>query len=191
MTLDAGQNRPQGHHQQQNFGTRLTKSTRTLRDAARALDSETLPVRHDVSDCEARALLDAASIAETPCAPDEAAGMARGLTGLYPAREVNDAAAYAAGITAMLVAYPLRDAKRVCDPVTGLPSRLKWLPTLADVREALEAEKVRRGYIVRNARTLLARNAAKREELDWEKARPAAEERRKQVEMLLRVRRVD
>ena len=38
--------------------------------------------------------------------------------------------------------------RRVVDPVTGLPARLKWLPSIAEVREALDkVDRALRGPI--------------------------------------------
>lgn len=45
-----------------------------------------------------------------------------------------------AGVAAVLAHYPAAVVHRVVDPVHGLPGRTKWLPTIAEVREACEQE---------------------------------------------------
>lgn len=40
----------------------------------------------------------------------------------------------------MFCDYPENVVSVVCNPARGLPSRLKFLPTLAEIKEALEAE---------------------------------------------------
>lgn len=126
---------------------------------------------------------------QRPCASREAGAFAEQLLGFYPAREVNDAQTYVNGVTALLCAYPADFVKRVCDPVTGLPSRLKWLPTLADIREALDAEKSRRDRILANAAYVIAEAARRKREAEddakWASERPTSEERAKQVQALL------
>jgi hypothetical protein len=41
-------------------------------------------------------------------------------------------------VAAILVEYPPEIVDFVCDPRTGLPRRLKWLPTIAEIAEACE-----------------------------------------------------
>ena len=121
--------------------------------------------------------------------PDEASVYASRLLGFYPAREVNDPKAFSSGMTALLSAYPVDLVRRVCDPVTGLPSRLKFLPTLAEVKEALEAELARRKRITANAQWVVSeaekRAAEAREAVDFERNRPPAEVRKAQAEKLI------
>lgn len=142
-----------------------------------------------VTVAEAQAVLDAVEGHDGLCAPADAAAFAGQLVNYYPAREVNDAKAYIAAMAAMFAAFPRDFAKRVCNPVTGLPSRLKFLPTLAEVREALDTEAARRKLIVANARYVLDQ-AAKRaaeaeEEARWANKLPTTEDRARQVQRLL------
>lgn len=104
------------------------------------------------------------------CHPVRASEFAHDLLGFYPAREVNNAKVFAAGMTALFVAYPQDLVKRVCDPVRGLPSRLKWLPTIADAREALDAEKLRRDRIAANARWVLKEAEKREREAEWDRS---------------------
>ena len=135
-------------------------------------------------------MLEAIEGRNAPCDPAVAATYARTLLGLYPARDLNDPETYAKAMTALMAAYPKDFLKRVCDPVTGLPSKLKFLPTLADVREALDLEASRRAKIIANARYVLDQAAKARaeaeEEARFKAQHPTAEERARQVQELLR-----
>lgn len=46
---------------------------------------------------------------------------------------------YIAAAVALLTRYPNHVIVAVTDPVTGIPSKMKWLPTLADIKEACDA----------------------------------------------------
>ena len=138
---------------------------------------------------EAQAVLDEMAGRDMVCTPNDAAAAVGQLLGLYPGREITDAKTYTQGLTALLAAYPRDFVKRVCNPVTGLPSRLKFLPTLAEVREALDAERLRRDRISASARYIVAQAQRHRKEAEEEAAfqanRPAAEQRARQVQDLL------
>lgn len=162
--------------------TPSTISTATLRAAVSLLDSDCrINLESTVTASQATAVLDAMAGRDQPCDAGTAADLARTLIGLYPAREVYDARAYVAGMTAVLMSHPADFARRVCDPVRGLPSRLKWLPTLADVTGAIAVERGRRERIMANARYVLARHEARRREADeraaFEASRPCAADR--------------
>jgi len=43
-------------------------------------------------------------------------------------------------VIAVLSDYPLDIVRRVVDPRSGLPSQSKWLPTVAEIKAALEQE---------------------------------------------------
>ena len=142
------------------------------------------------SPSDAKAVIAASEGLAAHTEPDIANQYVSQLLGFYPAREVNDAKMYSAGMTALLAAYPVDLVKRVCDPVTGLPSRLKWLPTLADVREALDLELARRNRILWNANWVISehakRAAQKKEDDEFERNRPSVEERKRQADELLK-----
>lgn len=169
-------------------------STGTLQAVARKLDTDSLLVaERSVTVAEAEMLLNSLIGRDEKATPEEASGMARNLVGLYPAREVNDGRAYAAGMAMVLAAHPLDFVRRVCDPVKGLPSRLKWLPTLADVTAAIEEERTRRERIAANARYVICEHQRReRERLEaeeFERNRLPAEERaRKAAEVMAQFR---
>jgi hypothetical protein len=139
---------------------------------------------------EAQLALDQLEGRDTLCSASEAATFAEQLVNFYPAREIHDARTYISGMTAIMASFPSDFAKRVCDPVNGIPSRLKFLPTLAEVKEALTAEDKRRVRIAANARYVIEqaeKRAAEAEEARrWEAERPAAEERFKRVQEILK-----
>jgi hypothetical protein len=68
--------------------------------------------------------------------------MATRLFGYYRASEANDPEMFIMGATAMLANYPEPIVMKVCDPVRGLPSTSKFLPSIAEIREACEREMV-------------------------------------------------
>ena len=47
---------------------------------------------------------------------------------------------FAGGVIAVLSDYPVAVVRRVVDPRHGIPSRSKWLPTIAELKEACELE---------------------------------------------------
>jgi hypothetical protein len=61
---------------------------------------------------------------------------ARLLLGCYRAGDANDPEVYVAAVVAVLSNFPTDIVRSVCDPVRGLPSQTKWLPTVAEVVEA-------------------------------------------------------
>jgi hypothetical protein len=138
---------------------------------------------------EARTVLEGMEGRDVLCTPSEAAEAVGRLLGLYPGREITDPRTYTQGLTAMLAAYPKDFVKRVCNPVTGLPSRLKFLPTVADLHEALEAEKTRRDRIAAAAKYVIQQDEKRRKEAReaaaFEANRPSLDERARKVKELL------
>lgn len=65
---------------------------------------------------------------------------ARLLLGCYRTGDANDPETYVAAIAATLARFPQDTITAVTHPVSGLPSRLSWLPTVKEVRNACEAE---------------------------------------------------
>ena len=60
------------------------------------------------------------------------------LFGCYRRGEANDPEIYTMAIAATLAEYPREVVEHVTDPRTGLPAKLKFLPSVAEVREACE-----------------------------------------------------
>jgi hypothetical protein len=85
------------------------------------------------------------------CLPEVATRRAGVLLGCYRRGEAEEPEIYSAAVASVLASYPQQVAYRVTDPRSGLPGRSQWLPTVAEVRAACEAEMA------------LARDAAARE----------------------------
>lgn len=62
------------------------------------------------------------------------------MFGCYRKQDANDPDVYVAAIASILDEYPPSVIDFITDPRTGLPNRLKWLPTVAEVREACETQ---------------------------------------------------
>lgn len=62
------------------------------------------------------------------------------LVGSYSRARAHDPETYADAIAATLAGYPREVIQRVTDPRTGIQRTLKWLPEVADVVEACDAE---------------------------------------------------
>lgn len=121
--------------------------------------------------------------------PATAAEFARRLTACYPDLKPADPERYALSLAKVFASYPESLGRRIVDVVSGLPSRLLFSPKVADVTRALEGEMSRRRIIRANALWHVQegeRRAAKaHQEAEWERNRPAAEQRRRTVDELL------
>ena len=60
------------------------------------------------------------------------------LLGCYRTGEANDPEVYAKSVVSVLAEYPVDVIHAVCDPRYGIASKLKWLPTIAELKEACE-----------------------------------------------------
>lgn len=69
-------------------------------------------------------------------AAEVGAGLKR-LLGCYPNGKPGDPQVYVAAITAVLAQYPNEIVRQITDPVQGVPSHCKFLPTVAELTEAL------------------------------------------------------
>lgn len=68
------------------------------------------------------------------------------LFGYYPPHEVSDPKAFLAAVTAIFEMYPEDVVARVIDPLSGLPSKQKFAPKLAEIKEACEDHYRARRY---------------------------------------------
>lgn len=75
-----------------------------------------------------------------PCSPLLAAKQTRVLLGCYRKGEAADPEVYVASVATVLTRYPETIVRKVTHPVDGLPGKLNWLPTVAEVRSACDAE---------------------------------------------------
>lgn len=105
---------------------------------------------------------------------------------------------FANGLVDFLSAQPFEFVKTVCSPVHGLPARLKFPLKLADVADAIDAERHRHATIVSNAKWTLhalekgERERAENERIERERAKITPEEReRRMAQILGRMNRVE
>lgn len=75
------------------------------------------------------------------------------LLGCYRMGDANDPEVYTAAIIAILSDYPESIIREVVDPRVGLPSKVQWLPTPKEVKEACDS-------LHRHARWLQERDEA-------------------------------
>ena len=82
-----------------------------------------------------------------------AARLASTLFDYYPRNDANNPEVFLSGATKMLSDYPEAIAIAVCDISRGLPSTNKFLPSIAEIREACEREiKWHAAVVQRDAR---------------------------------------
>ncbi len=76
----------------------------------------------------------------------QAAKIAEILLGCYRKGEVDNPQVYTAAVVEVLSAYPTEVMIQVADPVNGLPGKLKFLPTISEIKAECElhAEPLRR-----------------------------------------------
>jgi hypothetical protein len=129
-------------------------------------------------DC--RHVLEAIWNDSAPAPLEDAARLARRLVESYPARAVADGKTYATVMAACFAEFPVSMGKRVVHPVYGLPGRLKFLPTVAEVVEALKAEQKRRDTIAATAGWMI-KERKRREQEAADEARMPSPERRKEL----------
>lgn len=118
-----------------------------------------------VSPTEAQELIEAIEArGDVTTHPQLAASSARTLMGMFPAKAFNDPEVFVTALTALFSAYDHEFIKAICNPVDGLPTRLKYAVSLADVKEALEAERNKRLALLSRARWTLREHARREEE---------------------------
>jgi hypothetical protein len=60
------------------------------------------------------------------------------MMGCYRLGEVGDPETYFTAVIAVLLRYPPDVITAVTEPATGIPSKVKWLPTIAEIVEACD-----------------------------------------------------
>jgi hypothetical protein len=94
-----------------------------------------------------------------PCELLTAVERASLVIGCYRKGDVGDPEIYQRAVVAVLARYPESVVIAVTEPATGIPSKLKWLPTIAEIVEACDAQM---GPILRqHARDKLAADRRK------------------------------
>src|SRR5260370_1162158 len=69
---------------------------------------------------------------------DYAIKRAKILVGCFRKSDAADPEVYAAAVVAVLVRWPVDVITSVTEPATGLPSKLNWLPSIAEITKACE-----------------------------------------------------
>jgi hypothetical protein len=101
----------------------------------------------------------------------------RVLMGCYADFGRVDPDIFTAGMRELFAMYPAHIQRAVADPATGLPSTSKWLPTIAEAREALDrAMQAERDRLDREARYRARQEAAATPKIEFH-AKPEAERR--------------
>lgn len=75
------------------------------------------------------------------CPPGLIGDRVRILMGCYRQGEASDPDIYATAIASVFAGYPETVVRAVTDPARGLPGRSKWLPSVAEVVAACDAEQ--------------------------------------------------
>lgn len=108
------------------------------------------------------------------------AKFAKLLLGCYRTGDANDPEVYTAAAIAVLSDYPLDVVQRVVDPRSGLPSRIRWLPTVSEIREACQEIHGVRQRMQEWERSAAEQVAARVREEEIRKSRPTLDELRAQ-----------
>ena len=85
------------------------------------------------------------------------------LLGCYRRSDVGDPEIFTRAVIAVFMRYPESVVVPVTEPATGLPAKLKWLPSIAEIREACE----------RAMEPILRQRERERIEDEWRRALPA------------------
>jgi hypothetical protein len=139
-----------------------------------------------ISAQDAQALLDVCGDV-SELSPTEADNLAQEFLGFFLTREAIDPKQFTKGVSQIFQSCNSIFVKRVCNPVTGLPAKEKWLPSLAAIKEALDVELVERRKIEFKAEWTLAEieRRAEKKKRDDEYKNVDFEKRRQDVERIL------
>lgn len=69
---------------------------------------------------------------------DRVKQLAKTMLGCFRTGDANDPEVYVTAVIAVLCRYELSIVEAVTSPTDGLPARLNWLPTVAEIRKACE-----------------------------------------------------
>jgi len=83
----------------------------------------------------------------------------------YRLPDAGDPEVFVAAVAAVFSHYPPEIAQRVADPVSGLPAKSKWIPSVAEVREACDRLH---GENLRMAQSDARRHRQLAEREEWE-----------------------
>lgn len=66
--------------------------------------------------------------------------MAERLFGFFPRGAASDPEIFMTGVVQLLARYPLSAVESVLSPISGIPAKHKFLPSISEIREMLEAQ---------------------------------------------------
>jgi hypothetical protein len=72
------------------------------------------------------------------CTRQDALDRTRMLLGAYRKGECEDPEIFVRSVASIFAAYPREVVMRVTDPLDGIQTKIKWLPSVAEVKEACE-----------------------------------------------------
>ncbi|MFZ1109901.1 MAG: hypothetical protein WAN43_16320 [Rhodomicrobium sp.] len=100
------------------------------------------------------------------------------MLGFYRRADCSDPEVFVAGVAAALACYSPEIAAKACDPRSGLPAAIKWLPNVAEVHEFCRREASRHARAA-ESEARIAEQAAERERVAAAHAGQGDDERRK------------
>jgi len=109
------------------------------------------------------------------CDPENAAILAGRLFRCYRVSDANDPETFVTAVAATLSRYPEWVAVKVCDPLEGLPAQSKWLPAIAEVRDACEKLLDPERELERSFARMAEREARIQRQLEERDRRPSPE----------------
>jgi len=98
------------------------------------------------------------------------------LLGCYRKDDAADPETYAGAVAAVLAEYTTDIVRRVTDPRTGLPSRMQWLPSVKEVRDACDELEQRERSIAAAAALQEKQLRERREWLASQQVRPTLDD---------------
>jgi hypothetical protein len=101
--------------------------------------------------------------------------------GSFRKADADDPETFTAGCSRLFTAYPPEAVRHVVDPVTGLPGRSQWLPTMKEIRDSLEAWKSEQSKVKADQQRIEAARRQIAERKQWQEgtdARPTLDELR-------------
>ncbi len=110
-------------------------------------------------------------------APSQSLKQARTLLACYRKGEAEDPETYVAAVAALLDGYPEDVRAFVADPRTGIAGKVKFLPTLSEVRDACEAAMEPRRQAARRVAEFNRRQKLLDERAEWRTDQAAMREK--------------
>jgi len=98
------------------------------------------------------------------------------LLGCYRSGEANDPDTYVAAISATLARYSQQIITDVTHPVSGLPAKKSWLPTVTEVFDACEEQADRTRQQTARERSIQEQFAAREEQDRLDAVKPSLEQ---------------